>query len=150
MKRGPIPKPAAVKALTGRSRTETVHDGELLPLVRAPKVPDHLDPIARSEWDRLVPILLGLRVLAETDRAMLAAYCVAYSRWVQAEAVLQDKGMTFETGNNYPQARPEVAIANQALKLMERFAQHFGLSPASRTRIAPMSPKKPKTNPFDD
>jgi phage terminase small subunit len=39
--------------------------------------PDHLDDVARKEWDRLTSILVAMKVLTEADYIALANLCQA-------------------------------------------------------------------------
>jgi len=82
-------------------------------------------------------------LLTCVDRLALAGYCMAYARWRQANDVLTDEGLTFVTPSGYVQQRPEVAIANKSLAEMKAFAQEFGMTPASRTRISMPEPEAP-------
>ena len=83
----------------------------------------------------MVALLEPLGLLAEMDRAALAAYCQCYSEWVQADETLNREGMTFTTPNGYVQQRPEVAIRQKARTDMLRFASRFGLTPSDRVGL---------------
>ena len=41
----------------------------------------HLDRDARREWRRLVPLLMTMRVLSESDGLALASLCMTTARW---------------------------------------------------------------------
>ena len=60
------------------------------PLAAMPRCPDHLDHVARKEWRRLATPLHTAGLLTLADRAALAAYCQAWSRWVEAEQKLAE------------------------------------------------------------
>lgn len=84
--RGPIPKPTVVEIAEGCPGKRAVNRREPQPRVRIPKCPAHLDPRAREEWKRLVPILRRMRVLTEADGMVLANLCQSYSTMVKARS----------------------------------------------------------------
>lgn len=147
--RGPKPTPAALKAVTG-SRVRLAADlGEgINPPVRAPKMPKHLVGPARSEWKRIVPLLLELGLLTELDRAALALYCQAWGDVVllsqqlaahRREAAAEGKPETDAMWRTLPSgiARPTVVVKllEEAEKRCDRALASFGLSPATRARV---------------
>ena len=77
--------------------------------------------------------MLGL--LTQCDRALLAGYCVAWSRWVGAEKALAKEGAVVEGSRGQPVRSPWIAIANTAMRQIRELGCEFGLSPSSRTRI---------------
>ena len=77
----------------------------------------------------------ALGVLTEVDMAAFAGYCQAYARWKQAEERITDRGLVIRTPSGYPQQVPYISIAQQYLRLMNQFAEQFGLTPAARSRI---------------
>jgi P27 family predicted phage terminase small subunit len=85
----------------------------------APECPVELGPVARREWDRMVGQLMGLRMLAELDRAALAAYCGAYSLWAEATEAIQKYGAMIKFPSRFPVQSPYVAIANRQTEIMK-------------------------------
>ena len=71
------------------------------------------------------------------DRAVLAAYCQAYGRWVEAEDKLRETPMLFKTPSGYVQQSPWLGIINKQLELMGRYMNELGMTPASRSRVTP-------------
>ena len=70
------------------------------------------------------------------DRSALAAYCTAYSRWVQAEAQVRQYGTIVKSPvKGFPLKSPYLTVADQALETMRKFMVEFGLTPSSRSRI---------------
>jgi P27 family predicted phage terminase small subunit len=147
MPRGRTPKPTRLKILQGTFRPDRAQSDEMSVPIGTPSAPDVLNKTALAEWERLVPILSASRVLTEADRGTLASYCMAWARWVEAEKILTSKGMTTTSPKGYEMQRPEVSIASNAQKAMERLASHLGLSPAARTRVK-AGPPVNKENPF--
>lgn len=122
------------------------------PAVRFPVArlvpPDWLDDEGQNEWNRIVPLLDGVRVLTEPDLVALANYCEAVSLLISATRAYHTEGILKGKG-----AHPAVAIARDARNQCLRFAIEFGLTPAARTRVAagaPVPPSKPAEKPVDE
>ncbi len=132
---GRRPKPTALKTLAGNPGKRALNNSEPKPS-GIPTCPRHLDKEAKAEWRRVSGELLTLGLLTTIDRAALAGYCSAWSRWVAAELSIQKFGTVIKSPKSgYPVQNPYVGIANTALDLMRRFATEFGLTPASRSRL---------------
>ena len=69
------------------------------------------------------------------DMAAFAGYCQAYAWWKEAEEFITQHGSIVKTPSGYWQQVPQVSIAQTYLKIMNRFAEQFGLTPSSRSRI---------------
>jgi P27 family predicted phage terminase small subunit len=151
--RGRPPKPAALKILEGnRGRREIKEGPKFRPI--APECPAWLSEQAQLEWGRLAPDLERLGLLTDADMADFAGYCQSYSRWVEAETVIEMHGLSYEIrriemredGNTFERVsyhpRPEVLIAQKEKLAMMRFGALFGLSPSDRTRINVAEPLK--------
>ena len=135
MHAGRKPKPSAIKILEGNPGKRPLNKNEPKPLKEAPPCPKWLEPEAKKEWRRLAKSLEAMGVLTEADMAAFAGYCQAYARWKQAEEFMSQRGMVCQTSSGYWQQIPQVSIAQQYLKLMQQFAEQFGLTPAARSRI---------------
>lgn len=160
--RGRKPKPTKIHELNGNpSRINFKRDraGEPKPRSAAPKCPSHLDAEAKTEWRRMVKELEAIGLLTLLDRAALAAYCQAWSRWVAAEANVQKFGpvlsqvvpaVFYRDGSQKSAeetklyANPYVRIANTALAQMRAFLVEFGMTPSSRTRLSVSKPDTEK------
>jgi len=143
-RRGPAPKPTALRILQGNPGKTRLNPSEPQP----PAAPEDLSPPAwlvsqaKEAWTRLRPDLPWL-TLADVDA--FAAYCSSYARWREAQTFLETNGLTYELrgegikGKPGPvkciQQYPQVAIAKQSLMMMCKIGGELGLSPASRTRI---------------
>lgn len=135
--RGRKPKPSALKRLSGNPGKRKLNTDEPRPPASEDlMVPSRwLDKVAASEWRRIAVTLKTLGLLTNLDRAALEGYCKAYSRWLQAEKILEKEGLCFVTPKGYVQQRPEVAIAKGYLSHMHSLAAEFGFTPASRSRV---------------
>ncbi|AQU06097.1 phage terminase small subunit P27 family [Dehalococcoides mccartyi] len=147
--RGRKPKPTKIHELNGnpsRLNLGKRKEKEIKPSTGAPTCPSWLDTEAKREWKRIVPELAKLGVITMIDRAALAGYCVAYSRWRTAEEEL-GKGFTYEyydskTFQLKRTVKPEVQIARNSLNQVKAFCSEFGLTPSSRSRL--VLPGEPK------
>jgi P27 family predicted phage terminase small subunit len=112
---------------------------EPIPPEGTPDCPEHLSDEAKAEWHRLVDTLVDMGVISIVDRAVLAAYCQAYGRWVEAEEKLKETPLLFKTPSGYVQQSPWLNIANRQMELMGRYMAEIGLTPASRSRVAALA-----------
>jgi P27 family predicted phage terminase small subunit len=135
VKRGPKPTPTATKELRGNPGKRPLNDAEPRPPQRRPPCPPHLDDAAKAEWRWITRYLLDIGVLTVIDKAALAAYCQAYSRWAKAEETLKTTGLVLKSAEGNFYTNPYLAVANKALAQMHSFLCEFGLTPASRTRV---------------
>jgi P27 family predicted phage terminase small subunit len=143
--RGRKPKPTNLRVLQGNPGKRPLPENEPKPTPLAPKRPSWLVGEARREWERIAPELEKLGLLTVVDGAALAAYCQAYATMVQAEKELRahfrkHKKLTvtyvnkFGAENEVP--HPAIKIARDAAATMKSFLTEFGLTPASRVRLA--------------
>ena len=133
--RGRKPTPTAIKELEGNPGKRKLNDKEPRPEKKAPSCPKWLESEAKKEWRRLAKKMELMGVLTEVDMAAFAGYCQAYARWKEAEEFITQHGTIVKTPSGYWQQVPQVSIAQTYLKVMNRFAEQFGLTPAARSRI---------------
>lgn len=156
-KRGPAPKPTELKKIAGNPGGYPLNERE--PEFTTEKnmaPPAHLDELAKEEWGRVAPDLESNGLLSIVDRAGLAAYCTAWSRWVQAESALdkikaldkQFHGLVVKGSKGNLITNPLVRVASDAMELMVKTAQQFGMTPSSRSQIE-LDPAADE-NPFDN
>jgi len=148
-RRGPAPTPTNIVHLRGNPGKRALPKEEPQPRRSRPSCPRWLKGEARKEWKRIVPELDSLGLLTVVDRAALVTYCQAWARWVDAEANVEQYGSVLKAEkSDYIQISPYVTISKQSALLVKAFCQEFGLTPASRTRIA--VPEPPKGDPFEE
>ena len=135
MIRGPVPKPTALRRRDGNPGKRGYNALEPVPPDGLPSCPDHLGDVARDEWDRIAGVLHDMGVVTTVDRAVLAAYCQCYGRWVEAEERLRDTPLLLKTPSGYVQQSPWLSVANKQLELMGRYMAELGITPASRSRV---------------
>lgn len=133
--RGRKPTPTAIKELEGNPGKRPLNENEPKLAKKAPTCPKWLEPEAKKEWRRLAKQMEEIGILTQVDMAAFAGYCQAYARWKEAEEFISQHGTIVKTPSGYYQQLPQVSIAQTYLKIMNRFAEQFGLTPASRSRI---------------
>ncbi len=139
-RRGPPPKPTALKILEGNPGKRPLNKREPQPKKDAPRCPAWLNSEAKAAWRRVVPELKHMGVLTCVDGDALAVYCDTWSRWKQAVRFIHENGEVYTIKDDvgrvkYVQQFPQVAIARNLLTALNRYQQEFGLTPASRSRI---------------
>ena len=140
--RGGKPKPTHRKLIEGNPAKRPIRTGPEPPVTAMPDPPGHLNADSHTEWDRVARGLHALRLLEPVDRAALAAYCTAYTRWVQAEWAIAEMGerdmltggLMMKTSNGNTIRNPPVGTANKTAFDMVRYAAKFGMEPSARVR----------------
>ena len=150
-RRGPPPKPTALKLLNGNAGKKPLNTREPQPTIGTPHCPEWLSDEARKVWKRLVPQLRAMKVLTLIDADALAGYCHTYTRWRDVEEFLTKHGLVYPIrGDNGAvkcfQQFPQVAIARHLLLAMRAFQNDFGLSPAARARILIAGEQEPNSD----
>jgi P27 family predicted phage terminase small subunit len=79
-------------------------------------------------------------VVTVLDRAVLAGYCHAYGRSVEAERKLKETPALLKMPSGYVQQNAWLTISNNQLELMHKYMCELGLSPVARTRIKTRTP----------
>lgn len=132
---GRKPKPTAIKKLTGNPGKRPLPEREPQPSVGNLHRPEHLDEIACREWERLEPILSGMKVLTDADYLALALLCQQTSTWIRAKEEVERDGMTIE-GRRHPL----LTLISDAAKNMGRCMSELGLTPAARVKVKTVDP----------
>jgi P27 family predicted phage terminase small subunit len=142
---GRRPTPVSLKLLRGNPGKRRI--GDVFQPPQPPKPPDppsFLTGHALEEWRRIAPGLALFRLLSDFDTMPLAAYCVSYARWRDAEELLkgladidpQARGLLVRGSKGQAKANPLIQVAREAAHDMVRYASEFGFSPAARSRIS--------------
>ena len=156
MTRGRKPIPTAKLKASGGFRNDRHGDRADEPQVKSerPSCPRHLSKEARKEWGRICKLLIAAGIITKLDRTILAVYCEAYAKWVDAKKHIADEG-TFiylepkdadeddgDGQKGYPIQNPYVSIYNKAIEQMSKIGASLGLDPTSRTKIKVDKPKE--------
>jgi len=135
MKRGRRPKPTRLRLLNGNAGKRPINNREPNPRVlKNPQPPTWLDGFGREFWRRHAPELSRLGLLSVLDRDLLASAAERWSTYRRAAEELKG-GLTQISEANGRIAKPESAIAKQALAECRAIMSEFGCSPSSRTRV---------------
>ena len=142
-RRGPPPKPTALKVLEGNPGKQKINKGEPQPPVpdAIPKPPSRLLREAKAEWRRLAPALVALGLLTEVDTSAFAELCQNYAYYLITDKKIMelgDSGVTAmqKTPSGYVQQHPLLSLRRQYYELWRKGLADFGLTPASRVRLS--------------
>lgn len=163
--RGPQPKPTVQRLLEGNPGHQTLNKFEPQPpKISSIPAPDWMNDEARRYWNRLIPMLANIGMLTEADLTTLERYCDFLSDWKFCRDFLAKAGnicypiketTEISDPNNpgkmikvervrYMQEFPHIAKKLKISEHLLRIEQHFGMTPAARTRIMaeppPMTP----------
>ncbi|MCA9312293.1 MAG: phage terminase small subunit P27 family [Phycisphaerales bacterium] len=138
-RRGPAPTPTDILNLRGSWRAN-VNPDEPQPTKGRPERPEWLSEYAAAAWDQLVPELEAMGVLTTIDGHALAVLCQTWGRWRKADEFIQKHGETYTVRDEMGKVRlvkrfPQVAVASDCVRTLNRFFQEFGLTPSARSRI---------------
>jgi len=131
--------PTALTLLRGERRPSRVNPSEPKPPNGCPPKPPHVTGIAAKEWARLARLAEDMGVLTTADAPILEATALAYGEY---RAALKASGgrPTYRTrtkaGGWMVRAHPAVAIAADAWRRWVLGLGHFGLSPATRSKVS--------------
>lgn len=128
---GPVPMPDNVRALRGTIDRQLPRRLKLPP--KAPAAPTWLDREAKAEWNRVVPSLERMGVLATVDRAVLATYCSAWSEFVKAQAALRKDGL-YSPRSDRDAKHPLWQVWREAATQIRELAKELYLTPTARLR----------------
>ena len=141
--------PAKLKVLGGRtpgrdSGGRVIEHGPAF--VRdAPDAPDWLSTEARDEWQRVVPELNRLGLLARVTRSSLVGYCETWAMFKAATLVIQEHGGITIDARQGMLPHPAVAIQRNTGAELRRWACEYGMTPASEQKV-----KSPEPASVDD
>ncbi|GKX34654.1 MAG: terminase [Rhizobiaceae bacterium MnEN-MB40S] len=96
------------------------------PLTKAPATPSWMSADARAEWKRIMPRLIGDRIITRADLAGVENYCVATGRVREIERIFRDKGFQKQL----------FAPLDKSMQTARQLAAEYGLTPVSRSRVA--------------
>ncbi len=134
MKPGPPRQPPELALIKGNvgHRKLARHEAEI-PLNSRP--PAILKGEARSEWDRIAPLLQHLGLLKAIDREVLVVYCQAVADFRWAVSTLRREGRLALAKNGKRAPHPAHLIQRQAAATIHRVSAEFGMTPAARAGV---------------
>ena len=143
-RRGPKPTPTSILKLRGSARARSrANEPELPELDEEPKCPAWFPPVAVRKWTEVIDSLRTMGLLTAADLDQVQFYCVAYAKWIKAEAKLKRGGEVVTHKNGVEGRSHWLRIAGDAMDRMMKIAAEFGFSPAARTRLQVPGSKQP-------
>jgi P27 family predicted phage terminase small subunit len=135
-KRGPKPKPTAVKERQGTLYAYR-QKNEPTPEVEIPPKPSWVKGQAAKHWKQIAPVLVANGLLTKLDAIALSILCRDLGIAIDADERVARDGVIVESpraGTEYQ--NPALGIANQAWKRVARMLTQFGMSPSARAGLA--------------
>src|SRR5690242_13691897 len=84
----------------------------------------------------MASVLSQMGRLTRADGSALAAYCVAWSRWVKAEAEVKRYGtVVLSPEKKYPMKSPYLCVADQAMDRCSRGLSRSARAPFRQARL---------------
>lgn len=139
--RGPQPKPSKIRELEGITKPCKMPEHEPKPkLATSTDCPVSLNPAQKLVWDSLAPELMRIGTLSLTDIPAFLRYIDLSIEYHEMQRQIDGKNyilvIRHEDGKpKNAKVMPQIQIRNEAMAHMLRLEQHFGMTPASRTRI---------------
>ncbi len=126
--RGPLPNPER-----RRRNKKPAPAGAVT--VKRPARPKQLDGEARKEWNRIVPILMGMHALTKLDRGVLIRYCRAHADWMELDQQIGNTGRLIKGQKGELVRNPLWLLRRDAADEARTLGVQLGLSPAARQRM---------------
>lgn len=144
-KRGPKPKPTALRVFEGDpGRLLGKREGELQPPKppEPPAAPEWLGEHGKAIWNQHAPVLFAIGCLTHNDQKLLSLYCEAWDEFFDARAEIEREGSTCTTDKGTCYQHPAVGRKNKAIQRIRQIGGDFGMSPAARVGLNIQPPKQ--------
>ncbi len=125
--RGPVPNVV-------RRRRNKRPAGDKRILVARPAMPRTITGEAKAEWQRIVPELEYMGLIATVDRSVLIRYCTAWANWCELDQKLTDTGLLVKGQHSGVVRNPLWMMRGDAEAILSDLGRQLGLTPASRLR----------------
>jgi len=152
MRAGRKPKPTHLKLLAGKPGHRALPEAEPQPdlVTEATPPPEWMSGEGKAVWAVEFPKLVRNGMITEIDLGAFAKYCQHFGRYLNAESMVAKQGeVLIAPGSGFPIQNPYLAVSNKAAEFMHKAETEFGMTPSSRSRVAPVGGKK-KSNRFLD
>jgi P27 family predicted phage terminase small subunit len=133
-KRGPAPKPTAVRLLHG-DRRDRINVGEPQPPPGELSCPDWLPARGRQLWDELAPELEARGVLTLWDADAFAGVCWWWATFRDAQERIDADGVLVKGYRGSRVKHPAHQVARDAWAMFLQAAARFGLTPSDRSQL---------------
>jgi P27 family predicted phage terminase small subunit len=132
-KRGPAPKPTALRVLHG-VRPDRINDHEPIPGEGEVTAPEELSDEARALWDQLAPGLIRVGVLTTWDVPAFVIVCEALARYRAATKLVNGSALLVQ-GPNGLVKNPALMVQREAEMTFAQYGARFGLTPSDRSQL---------------
>lgn len=141
---GRRPQPSRLRVLRGNPGKRPLNAREPQPAPAddsfdIPPSEVSVDPVASTEWRRVVPILRTCGLASQAERSALIALCQQWSRYLEAQTKIRDLGMIVKKPNGGLMTNPYLFVADRALAHCHKLWQELGLTPSGRARLSALS-----------
>lgn len=152
-RRGPPPKPTALRLLSGERRPSRINRGEPQPPEAEVIPPSYLPADALEVWRARAPDLVRQRLLTSWDVDTFAAYCTAVADMAEARRLIDQggrlvKSAVFDRNGRQTGFRllpsPAWRIWRDSAYLVGHLGARFGLSPSDRVGLHLNQPGHPQ------
>lgn len=130
-RRGPAPKPTALRVLDGEKRYR-INTAEPRPTNEPPDMPLWLCDEAAAEWRRVAPELVRMGTAKMVDSTCLAAYCESVALLERLSRLVEATGPLIIGRDGAARKNPAVAMRRDASVEVRLWAREFGFTPAAR------------------
>lgn len=138
-KRGPEPKPTALRVLHG-DRKDRINDAEPVAPEVEVRPPEELSDEAREIWDRLAPSLIAVGVLTVWDIDAFQITCEALARYKAATKLVNNSALLVQ-GTTGLMKNPALVVQREAEDSFQRYGARFGLTPSDRSQLKIEAPQ---------
>lgn len=137
MKRGPKPKPTAIKLLTGNPGRRPIDRREPQPArLSSSRAPRWLGPEGRRAWAEVIESLSGVPgLLTQADRGIVALYAHAWEQFHAARVLIEKGGLVVPGAKGGEVLHPAARIQRCAAERIASLGAKLGLSPSDRVSL---------------
>jgi len=139
-------KPTYIKLVTGTARKHRENKLEPKPEIKQLEPPEGLHKDVEKEFRKIAKITFNMGVSSEWDIIALEICALAVTAYKHAEMVLIEHGADIkyktEDGQELITKRVEVSWAEGAFRRASSMLAKFGVSPADRSRVIVINPKR--------
>ena len=139
-RRGPKPKPTAIKLREGNPGKRPLNADEPRPAVELPEPPDFLCALAQAHWRELGPLLEAAGLVTRIDSPAMQMLCATYAEWRLCVVAARHEGPLVEDDKGVQRINPLLLRADKRQEAYRKLIAEFGLSPAARSRLSVKPP----------
>ena len=97
-------------------------------------MPDDFDGEAAAEWERIVPDIEEMGLLALLDRGVLIRYCRGWANWIDIDEKLRATTLLIKGRGESVVRNPLWMMRSDIENTLEALGKQLGLTPAARLR----------------